>query len=115
MGVDGSRAEYVLEQAHIATNKNTVPGDRSALVPSGIRMGTPALTSRGLVEADFDVVADFFARGIDIAADIKAGLPSKKLKDFKLHLNEGASAEPALVDLRAEVSEFASQFPTVGF
>ena len=49
-GVDGSRVEKVMEAAHIAANKNTVPGDKSALVPGGIRMGTPALTSRGFAE-----------------------------------------------------------------
>ena len=38
-GLDGSRVERVLEMAHIAANKNTVPGDLSAMVPGGIRMG----------------------------------------------------------------------------
>lgn len=38
-GVDGSRVERVLELAHIAANKNTVPGDVSAMVPGGVRMG----------------------------------------------------------------------------
>jgi glycine/serine hydroxymethyltransferase len=57
-GVDGSRVERVLELAHIAANKNTVPGDVSALVPGGLRMGSPALTSRGFVEKDFEQVTD---------------------------------------------------------
>lgn len=39
-GIDGSRVEKVLEAVHIAANKNTVPGDVSAMVPGGIRMGT---------------------------------------------------------------------------
>ena len=47
-----------LEPAHIACNKNTVPGDVSAMVPGGLRLGTPALTTRGFVEADFEKVAD---------------------------------------------------------
>lgn len=38
--IDGSRVEKVLESVHIAANKNTVPGDVSAMVPGGIRMGT---------------------------------------------------------------------------
>ena len=38
-GIDGSRVEKVLESVHIVANKNTVPGDVSAMVPSGIRMG----------------------------------------------------------------------------
>lgn len=42
-GIDGSRVEKVLEAVHIAANKNTVPGDVSAMVPGGIRMGTGSL------------------------------------------------------------------------
>lgn len=61
-GVDGSRVERVLELAHIAANKNTVPGDKSALVPGGLRMGAPALTSRGFTEADFEKIAEFVDR-----------------------------------------------------
>ena len=61
-GVDGSRVERVMELAHIAANKNTVPGDTSALVPGGLRMGSPALTSRGFTEQDFDQVAEFVSR-----------------------------------------------------
>ncbi|KAK1397749.1 hypothetical protein POM88_007612 [Heracleum sosnowskyi] len=61
-GIDGSRVEKVLEAVHIAANKNTVPGDVYAMVPGGIRMGTPALTSRGFKDfepplVDFDTVA----------------------------------------------------------
>merc|ERR1719253_1028265 len=62
LGVDGSRVERVLELAHIACNKNTVPGDKSAMVPGGLRLGTPALTTRGFVEADFEQVADFVVK-----------------------------------------------------
>ena len=45
-GLDGARVERVLELANIATNKNTVPGDVSAMTPGGIRMGAPSLTTR---------------------------------------------------------------------
>ena len=45
--IDGARVEAVLEKANIALNKNTIPGDKSALSPGGVRMGAPALTSRG--------------------------------------------------------------------
>ncbi len=60
--IDGSRVERVLELAHIAANKNTVPGDKSAMVPSGLRVGTPALTSRGFIEEDFVQVAEYIDR-----------------------------------------------------
>jgi glycine/serine hydroxymethyltransferase len=50
-------------------NKNTVPGDVKAMVPGGLRMGSPALTSRGFVEADFDQVAGFVDRAIKITGE----------------------------------------------
>lgn len=63
IGITGSKAEKILESVSIACNKNTVPGDKSALNPSGIRLGTPALTTRGLVEDDIDKVAEFIHKG----------------------------------------------------
>lgn len=62
-GITGAKAEKILEDIGIACNKNTVPGDKSALNPSGIRLGTPALTTRGLVEEDIDHVVNFIHRG----------------------------------------------------
>merc|ERR1719163_1139043 len=52
--VDGARVERVLELVDINCNKNTVPGDKSALQPHGLRVGAPAMTTRGLVEKDFE-------------------------------------------------------------
>jgi glycine hydroxymethyltransferase len=114
-GIDGARVERVLELACIATNKNTIPGDTSALTPGGIRMGTPALTTRGFMEEDFAKVAEFFDRAVTIALKLKATDEGKKLKGFKAMCAVGPSVDPDLVQLRHEVSEFASTFPTVGF
>ena len=69
--IDGARVERVLELANIATNKNTVPGDKSALMPGGIRMGTPAVTSRGYTEQDMETIAEFFDRAVTITQSIK--------------------------------------------
>jgi glycine hydroxymethyltransferase len=63
VGLNGSKAEKVLEEISIAVNKNTCPGDKSALTPSGIRIGSPALTSRNFNENDFLKVADFIDQG----------------------------------------------------
>ena len=55
----GKEVEKLLDSAHITANKNTVPNDpKSPFVTSGIRLGTPAATSRGLNAADFDEVAE---------------------------------------------------------
>ena len=114
-GIDGARVERVLELACIATNKNTIPGDTSALTPGGIRMGTPALTSRGFKVDDFGKVAHFFDRAVTIALKLKATEQGKKLKGFRDMCAVGPSVDDDLVRLRKDVSEFASSFPTVGF
>ncbi|OAY68660.1 Serine hydroxymethyltransferase, mitochondrial [Ananas comosus] len=115
-GIDGSRVEKVLELVHIAANKNTVPGDVSAMVPGGIRMGTPALTSRGFLEEDFAKVADFFDNAVNIALKIKAETKGgSKLKDFLATIQTDANIQSEIAKLRHEVEEYAKQFPTIGF
>mmetsp|Transcript_32303 Transcript_32303/g.97088 ORF Transcript_32303/g.97088 Transcript_32303/m.97088 type:complete len:468 (+) Transcript_32303:162-1565(+) len=110
--IDGARVEAVLELANIACNKNTIPGDKSALSPGGVRLGAPALTTRGFVQGDFETVVDFFDRGVKIALDIKA--EGGKLKDFRAKLKEPGHAG-TIGQLKKDVSAFASGFPTVGF
>ena len=115
LGVDGSRVERVLELAHIACNKNTVPGDKSAMVPGGLRLGTPALTTRGFVEADFEKVADFVVRGIEITKAIKEKV-GPKMKEFREALADPAPGKfPEIDALKKDVEAFAAQFPTIGF
>ena len=60
--VTGKELEKRLDAAHITCNKNTVPNDpRSSFVTSGVRLGTPAVTTRGLKEEDMDVIAECIA------------------------------------------------------
>ncbi|XP_057962479.1 serine hydroxymethyltransferase, mitochondrial [Malania oleifera] len=114
-GIDGSRVEKVLESVHIAANKNTVPGDVSAMVPGGIRMGTPALTSRGFIEEDFVKVAEFFDAAVKLAVKIKAETKGTKLKEFLATMQSGAHIQSGIAELRQQVEEYAKQFPTIGF
>jgi len=114
-GIDGARVERVLELSNISTNKNTVPGDVSAMMPGGIRMGSPAMTTRGFTEEDFEQVAAFFDRAVSIAVDIK-GQTGTKLADFKGALSVDAHTKyPQLAALAQEVQEFSRKFPTVGY
>ena len=53
-GVHGGLYEHVLNVVNISTNKNTLKGDLSALKPSGVRLGSPAMTTRGCGESHFD-------------------------------------------------------------
>lgn len=78
-------------------------------------MGTPALTSRDFKEEDFEKVAEFFDRAVNIAVKLKQTDKGKKLKGFKEMCSVGPSVDPELEKLRGEVMEFATSFPTVGF
>merc|ERR1711915_255964 len=55
-GIDGARVEAVCNKVYITLNKNSVPSDTSALVPGGVRLGAPALTSRGLSKRTFSIL-----------------------------------------------------------
>ncbi|KAJ1551012.1 glycine hydroxymethyltransferase shm1 [Nowakowskiella sp. JEL0078] len=114
--IDGARVERILELVNIATNKNTVPGDKSALIPGGLRIGSPAMTSRGLKEKDFTTISGFIDRAIGLTTEINSKVKGTKLKDFKeaVDRNETGHAE-RLASFKKEVADFAKLFPTVGF
>lgn len=65
LGIAGKEAQALLDTVHITCNKNMIPGDtRSPMDPSGIRVGTPALTTRGFTEADFTVIGHLLGQTI---------------------------------------------------
>lgn len=114
-GIDGARVQQVLDLVSITLNKNSVPGDQSAVVPGGIRIGTPALTTRGFREADFVKVADFIDRAVKIAQECKAATPAPgKLKEFGAYLAGEGAARADVQQLRGEVEAFARGFPMPG-
>jgi len=64
-GITGKAAEAALDKAGITVNKNAIPFDRNPpMVASGIRIGTPAVTSRGMAETEMDAIAGFIARAL---------------------------------------------------
>jgi glycine hydroxymethyltransferase len=109
--LDGARVEAVLEQVNIACNKNTTPGDKSALTPMGIRIGAPAMTSRGLGEEDFKKIANYIDQCIKLCKKIQGELPKEnnKLKDFKSKVASGEVQE--INDLKKEIAAWAVTFP----
>merc|ERR1712050_819031 len=81
-GVNGSKSETLCELTSIVLNKNTIPGDKSALNPNGLRVGAPAMTSRGLVEQDFVKIGEFIGEAVDIAAEVQQQ-SGPKLVEYK--------------------------------
>ena len=83
----GKEVEKLLDESHITANKNTIPNDpQKPFVTSGIRLGTPAATTRGLKEDDFDQVAEAIA----------------------MLINQGESAVP---QARAIIKELTDKYP----
>ncbi len=105
----GSKVEKVLDKMHITTNKNSLVGDKSAVNPGGIRLGTPAMTTRGMVEADMEIIGNFLIRGIQISKRIQ-GQVGKQLKDF-LPVIE---TDEEIKQVGEEVKAFASKYSIPG-
>jgi len=91
-GISGRKAERILDTVGISTNRNTIPGEtRSAFQTSGLRIGTPAVTTRGFGADDCILVADFISRVIAAPED-----------------------ETVLDQVRKEVKELTAGFPVPG-
>jgi len=82
-----------------------VQGDKNALAPGGVRIGTPAMTTRGCDETDFRTIACFLKRTFEISVKIQE-VKGKKLKDFE----DGLDKNPEIVELRKDVEQWARQF-----
>merc|ERR1711970_381326 len=104
-GLTGSKVEKVCEMASISLNRNAVHGDASALYPGGVRVGTPAMTTRGCGAAEFKKIAEFLDRCCQIALKIQSE-KGKKLKDFEDGLKDNAD----VVALKKEVEAWATGF-----
>jgi len=87
--ITGKKAQETLDKAHITLNKNAVPfDDKSPFVTSGIRVGVPAITTRGMKEADMQTVVDFIDR-------------------ILMNIDD----ETVIASVKEEVKSFMKQFP----
>jgi glycine hydroxymethyltransferase len=88
-GITGKDAEAALGKAHITVNKNMVPyDDKSPFVTSGIRLGTPAITTRGMREAEIDRIVAFMDRALTAGGDeSKLAEIAKEVKAFAAHFS----------------------------
>merc|ERR1712107_298114 len=99
-GLTGSKVEKVCEACSISLNRNAVHGDASALSPGGVRIGAPAMTTRGCTVEDFKTIGGFLDRCCTIALAIQKE-KGKKLVDFEKGLEENADIK----QLKGEVED----------
>jgi len=117
--IDGARVERVLELCGVAANKNTVPGDKSAMKPGGLRMGSPAMTTRGFQPGDFSRVAEIVDRAVAITikvdkaarsdAESKGRKAPGSVKAFLDYVRNGEHV-PEILTMRREVEEWVGTF-----
>lgn len=107
LGLIDRNYEKVCEACHITLNKCAIYGSISS---GGVRIGTPAMTSRGCVEEDFETMADFLFRAAQITSIIQRE-HGKSCKDFI----KGLQNNKDIFDLRNRVEAFGSQFEMPGF
>jgi len=95
-GITGKAAEAALGQAHITANKNTIPNDpEKPFVTSGIRLGTPAITTRGFKQEEAEQTAHLIADVLDAPTD-------------------SATREAVIADVRTRAAELTARFPVYG-
>ena len=105
----GSKVDKVLDCMHITCNKNSVVGDKSAVTPGGVRIGTPAITTRGMKEPEMERITTFLLKAVEVAKRIQASA-GRKLAEF----NVAVEQDEEVLALREEVHAFASQYPMPG-
>ncbi|KAG8499335.1 hypothetical protein CXB51_005863 [Gossypium anomalum] len=110
LGLTGKCYEKVCEMCHITLNKTTIFGDNGAISPGGVRIGTPAMTSRGCLESDFETIADFLCTAAEITSCVQRD-HGKLQKEFLKGLHNNID----VIDLRIRVEAFAAQFAMPGF
>jgi glycine hydroxymethyltransferase len=111
----GVFAEKMLEASHVSVNKNPVPNDSSPpFYPSGIRMGTPALTSRGMKEDEMREIGMIIVRVLREA--MKTALPDDKesRKEAVRLFAESLRDHPLVLETQKQVRAIASRFPVPG-
>ncbi|KAG2269041.1 serine hydroxymethyltransferase 6 [Brassica napus] len=101
LGLTGKVYEKVCEMCHITVNKVAIFSENGVISPGGVRIGSPAMTSRGCLESDFETMAEFLYRAALIASAAQRE-QGKSLKSI-YHCKD-------IADLRNQVEAFASQF-----
>ncbi|KAJ7946606.1 Serine hydroxymethyltransferase [Quillaja saponaria] len=110
LGLTGKYYEKVCEMCHMTLNKIAIYGDNGTIIPGGVRIGTPAMTSRGCLEADFETIAEFLFRAAQIA-----NVAQREHGKLQKAVLKGLESNKDIFELQTRVENFAVQFAMPGF
>jgi glycine hydroxymethyltransferase len=127
-GLDGAKVEKLLDLCGISVNKNSIVGDTSAVIPGGVRLGTLAVTTRGMIGPDMHYIASVIARIVQVGRRVEealqrernlhgvilsksSGTAAQKFKEF-VEKCTSSSEEFAgqLSSIEEEIKQFSSKF-----
>jgi len=107
-GISGNKFEKIAEMCNVSLNKNTIATDKSAFSPSAVRLGTPAMTSRGFKKEDFEFVARILYEICTLCIKIQHTAQSNKLSDFTDNISK---YDLELKILKEKVSNYCKKYP----
>jgi len=109
-GITGSKIEKLCEKCDISLNKNAILGDKSAISPGGVRIGTAALTTRGFKENDILCVGELLYQCVELGLEIQKD--HKPLKEFMKNME---NYQKEIEIIKAHVNNFAEQFEFIEY
>ncbi|MBU0975047.1 serine hydroxymethyltransferase [Patescibacteria group bacterium] len=112
----GTQAAFAMDVAGMYANRNTVPTEQgSPFYPSGLRIGTPLVTTRGMKEADMDKIADWMFRAIEEVKEYQLPEDKKERRVFIKKFRSEALGNENLLKIRKEVIAFTKKFGLFGW
>lgn len=107
-GISGAKFEKIAELCNMSVNKNTVATDSSAMNPSGIRLGTPAMTTRGFQEKDIDFTANCINEITELIIKIQIEQKVIKLVEF---MDKVQYYQKDIIELQNKIKNYCKKFP----
>ncbi|TSC56688.1 MAG: glycine hydroxymethyltransferase [Parcubacteria group bacterium Greene0714_21] len=108
----GVFAQEALDLAGITLNKNTIPGDPSSpFYPSGIRLGTPAVTTRGMKEKEMKLIAEWIAQVVLEIEDYKLPDTKEERIQYLKQFRKDIAGNEVIQNIKQQITEFCKKFP----